>query len=161
MELVKDAYILRQIERISEHYRANISNQFIRPALLQLSLDKTIWDQVETLTEKIDQFRYQGFHFDELYRLIAASAKFVNATRTDIAPTLRHRLGSGDTAPGDKVLRNMAINNFAFNLQIFADLLYDLYVKLAELDVESSKGRKPIYKQLPELADIGKQLIGA
>ena len=159
MEAVKDGYIMRLVERISEHYRANISNRFIRPALLQLSLDKATWDQIETLTEKFEQFRYQGFHLDELYRQIAASARFVYSTRNEIAPTLRYRLGNTGSSGSDKVLRDMAINNFSFNLQLFADLLYDLYIKLAEIDQAASKGKRPLYKQIPELDDIGSQLI--
>ena len=158
MEPVKDAVIMRLIEQISEHYRTNISNRFIRPALLQLSLDKTTWDMIEALTEKFEQFRYQGFHLDELYRQIAASAKFVYATRNEIAPTLRYRLTSSGSSGAEKVLRDMAVNNFSHNLKVFADLLYDLYVKLAELDRAAAKGKRPIYEQMPELADIGVQL---
>ena len=160
MDQVKDAYILRLVERVSEHYRTNISNRFIRPALLQLSLDKITWDQVEILTEKMDQYRYQGFHLDELYRQIAAAARFVNATRREIAPTLKHRLNTGSSSGTDKVLRDMAVNNFSFNLQVFADLLYDLYIKLAEIDTAASKGKRPLYQQMPELADLGRQLVG-
>ena len=159
METVKDGYIMRLVERISEHYRANISNRFIRPALLQLSLEKATWDQIETLTEKFEQFRYQGFHLDELYRQIAASARFVYATRSEIAPSLRYRLGNTGASGVDKVLRDMAINNFSFNLQLFADMLYDLYIKLAEIDQAAAKGKRPLYKQIPELAGIGAQLI--
>ena len=160
LEPVKDAQILRLVERISDHYRTNISNRFIRPALLQLSLDKSTWDQIESFTEKFEQFQYQGFHLDELYHSIAAAAKFVYSVRRDITPSLRNRLGGGTANVSDKVLREMAINNFSFNLQLFADLLYDLYVKLAEIDVASSKGNRPLYQQIPELSDLGAQLIG-
>ena len=160
MQPVKDPQIIRLVERISDHYRTNISNRFIRPALLQLSLDKVTWDQIEVLTEKFEQFRYQGFHLDELYRQIAAAAKFIHAVRRDVAPSLKYKLGSGGTSGTDKILRDMAVNNFSFNLQLFADLLYDLYIKLAEIDVSISKGKKPLYQQIPELSDIGNQLVG-
>ena len=159
MEPVKNELIMRMVERISDHYRSNISNRFLRPALMQLSLDKTTWDQIETLTEKFEQFRYQGFHLDDLYRQIAATAKFIYAVRRDIAPTLRHRLSGKIPEGSDKVLKDMAINNFSFNLKLLADLLYDLYVKLAEFDVAVSKGKRPLYQQIPELADIGSKLI--
>ncbi|MDR0496957.1 MAG: hypothetical protein LBH42_05020, partial [Treponema sp.] len=58
---VRDAQIIRLIERIGEHYRTNISNRFIRPTLLTLPLEKSTWDSIEMLTEKLEQFRYQGF----------------------------------------------------------------------------------------------------
>ena len=158
MESIKDAAIVNMIERISNHYRTNISNRFIRPALLQSSLGKETWDQLDALTENPEQFRYQGFQLDELYRQIAAALKFVSATRQEIAPSLRHRLSKSSSS--DKVLQNLAVNNFAFNLRLFADLLYDLYVKCTQIDTETSKGECPIYKQMPELDDIGKLVVG-
>jgi hypothetical protein len=156
---VRDAQIIRLVERIGEHYRTNISNRFIRPALLQLSLEKQSWDLIEILTEKLEQFRYQGFLLDELYREIAASARFVSITRRELVPTLRNRLSGGATGP-DRVLRDMAVNNFGSNLQLFADLLNELYVNLVELDKQAAKGHKPLYLQIPELQNIGQLLIG-
>ncbi|MDR2158998.1 MAG: hypothetical protein LBP23_02900 [Treponema sp.] len=158
---VKDAQIIRLIERIGEHYRTNISNRYIRPALLQLPLEKQAWDLIEILTEKIEQYRYQGFLLDELYRQIAAAARFVSLTRREIVPALRSRLGSGGSQGPDKVLRDMAVNNFGSNLKVFADLVNELYVNLVELDKAAAKGHRPLYLQIPELADIGRMLVGS
>ena len=160
MPLIRDAHIIRLIERIGEHYRMNISNRFIRPALLQLPLEKQTWDLLELLTEKIEQFRYQGFHLDELYREVIAAARFVSLTRRDLVPTLRNRLSSGAGAGSDRVLRDMAVNNFGSNLTLFADLVDELYVSLVELDKQDAKGRRPLYMSIPELQDIGRMLIG-
>jgi hypothetical protein len=157
---IRDAQVIRLIERIGEHYRTNISNRFIRPALLQLPLEKQSWDLIEILTEKIEQYQYQGYHLDELYRQIAAAARFVALTRRELVPTLRNRLGGGSSGP-DKVLRDMAVNNFASNLQLFADLVNELYINLVELDKLDAKGRRPLYMQLPEMADIGRMLVGS
>ena len=157
--LVRDAQVIRLIERIAEHYRTNISNRFIRPALLQITLEKQSWDLIEILTEKIEQYRYQGFHLDELYRQIIAAARFVAITRRELVPSLRNRLLSGGSGP-DKVLRDMAINNFASNLQVFADLVNELYVCLVELDKLEAKGHRPVYMSIPELRDIGRMLVG-
>jgi hypothetical protein len=157
---IRDALIIRLIEQISEHYTTNIANRFIRPALLQLPLDKMNWDQIEVLTEKIEQFRYQGFHLDELYRQIAAAARFVSIARRELVPFIRTRLG-GASGNADRVFREMAVNNFGSNLQLFADMLNELFVKLVELDKDAAKkDRKPLYLQIPELSDIGKQLVG-
>jgi hypothetical protein len=158
LDAVKDASVFRLIERISEHYRANIANRFIRPALLQLALDRTTWDQIEVFTEKYEQFRYQGFQLDELYRQLSALARFIAAARREVVPSLRHRL-DGSVSSGDKVLRDMAINNFAANLQMVADLVFELYGKLVELDSMSTKDKRPLYKQIPEFGDIGELLL--
>ena len=157
---VREAHIIRKIEQIGEHYRANISNRFIRPALLQLPLEKQSWDLIETLTEKIEQYRYQGFHLDELYRQIIAAARFVAITRRDMVPTLRSRLAGGSSS-ADRVLQDMAVSNFASNLQVFADLVNELYVELVELDKADTKGRRPLYLTISELKDIGRLLVGS
>ena len=157
--MIRDAQIVRLVERIGEHYRTNISNRFIRPALLQLPLEKQSWDLIEILTEKIEQFRYQGFHLDELYRQIIAAARFVSITRRDLVPTLRNRLSSSGGGQ-DRVLRDMAVNNFGSNLQVFADLVNELYVNLVELDKAEAKGKRPLYMSIPELQDIGRLLVG-
>jgi hypothetical protein len=157
---IRDAQVLRLIERLGEHYKSNISNRFIRPALLQLPLEKQSWDLLEVLTEKSEQYRYEGFILDELYRQVAAAARFVALTRRELVPTLRNRLG-GSSSGQERVLKDMAVNNFSSNLQLFADLVNELYVSLTELDKAEAKGRRPLYLQMPELSDIGRMLVGS
>lgn len=159
MDRVKDAQVIRLIEQIGEHYRTNISNRFLRPILLTLSIDKSTWDQIELLTEKVELFRYQGFHLDELYRQIAACARFVEIARNHLIPSLRNKLNS---VPGgsDKTLREMAASNFVSNLQVFADLLNELYMNLVELDKENAGNKPPVYSQMPDLYNVGRLLVG-
>jgi hypothetical protein len=156
---ISDPSIVNLIERISAHYKSNIANRYIRPALLQMSLDKETWDLVDILTEKVEQFRYQGFMLDDLYRQIGAVARLVSLARRELAPNLRNRLSGLNTAGPDKVMRDMAVNNFKSNLQVFADLVNELLVKLVELDKAAARGRMPVYARTPELKDIGSQLV--
>ncbi|MDR0587038.1 MAG: hypothetical protein LBG26_07350 [Treponema sp.] len=153
---IQDASITRLTERIGEHYRTNISNRFIRPVLLQLPFDNQSWDLIEDLTERANQ----GIHLDELYRQIVAAAHFVAVVRRELIPGLRNRIGRGDASSQDRVLRDMAVNNFASNLQVFADLVNELFIKLVEADKADSKGHVPLYVQMPELTNIGRLLVG-
>jgi hypothetical protein len=153
---VQDASITRLIERIGEHYRTNISNRFIRPALLQIPFDNQSWDLLEDLTEKPPT---QALHLDEVYREIVAAAHFVAVVRRELVPGLRNRIGRNASAQ-DKVLMDMAVNNFASNLQVFADLLNELYVKLVAADKADARGHVPLYSQMPELSNIGRLLVG-
>jgi hypothetical protein len=157
---IQDARIIRLIERIGEHYRSNIANRFIRPALLQLQIDNQAWNLIEILMERGDQFRYQGYELDELYRQIAAAADLVFQARTNLIPGIRNRQSIATMTGSDRVLRNMAVNNFASNLQVLADLLNELFVLLVEADKVQARGRKPLYAQMPEVADLGQRLIG-
>ena len=160
MDSITDDSVVRLIKQLVDHYHTNISNRFIRPVLLQLQFDDILWNQIESLTERFDQLGYQGYHIDDLYRQIGALAKFVDAVRREIAPTLRFRIGNNFTDKTDKVLRDMAIHNFSSNLQVFAGLIYELYAKLIEIDTAATKkGKRPLYKQYAELSDIEEKLL--
>jgi len=158
MDRIKEPHIVRLIEQIGEHYRTNISNKFLRPVLLQIQIDKNTWDQIEVLTEKMELYRYQGFHLDELYRQIAACARFVEVARNRAA--IKSKLTTLPPGP-DKILREMAVSNFAPNLKVFADLLHELYISLVDLDKKDvGDERPPVYSQMPELYNIGRLLVG-
>lgn len=159
MERIKDALIIRLIEQISEHYRSNISNRFLRPILLQIQIDKSTWDQIEELTEKMEINRYQGFHMDELYLQIAACARFIEAARSQMIPSLKTKLG-GLPNSQDKILREMAANNFDSNLKVFSDLLNQLFLNLTEMDKAVSGSKPPVYSTLQELYSINRLLAG-
>jgi hypothetical protein len=156
---VKDPEVVRLIERLGDHYRTNISNRFVRPVLKHLPLDNQTWDLMEKLTESVEEYGYQGFHLDELYRQLAAAARFTALARRELVPNLRQRMGPASPGP-DKVLRDMAVNNFASNLKLFADSLNELYVKLVAIDKESSADKVPLYLQMSELHEIGRLLVG-
>jgi hypothetical protein len=160
LDQINDESVERLIRQIADHYKANIANRFIRPALLQLAFDDILWGRIETMTERNSQLDYQGYHIDDLYSQISALTKFVDAVRREIIPTLRYRIGNNYSDKTDKVLRDMAINNFSANIQTFAGLIYELYNKLVELDTAAvKKGKQPIYKQYAELSDIEEKLL--
>jgi hypothetical protein len=156
--VVKDAYISRLIERIGDHYSSNISNRFIRPALLHLSIEKQTWDLIDALTEKNQQYQYQGYPLDDLYRQVVAAARFVSTTRRELVPSLRSRLSMGGSSGTDKVLRDLAINNFSSNIQLFADLVNEMYAKLVEFDKANAKNKTPVYFSIPGVQDIESML---
>jgi len=156
---IKDTIVIRLIEQIGKHYQANISNRFIRPLLLQLQLDKNTWDQIELLTEKAEMFSYQGFHLDELYRQIVACARFIEVARSGLIPNIRSKLAAVPSG-SDKILREMAASNFVSNLQVFSDLLNELYVNLVNLDKQGASKKPPVYTQVPELSGVDRILTG-
>ena len=96
---------------------------------------------------------------DELYRQVAAAARFVQVTRRELVPNMRMRFTKSTEGP-DRVLRDMAVHNFASNLQLFADQVNELYVSLVELDKIDARGKRPTYLTIPELQDIGRMLVG-
>lgn len=156
---IKTPEVYSMIEAIGHHFKNNISNRFTRGALSMLVLDNATWNQIEELTEKSDNYRYQGYHVDELYGLILAMARFVSAARKQGNQILRY--GSVDKLTAqDRVLRDMVVNNFGSNLNILADSVNRLYVKIVEIDKANAGGRQPIYTRFPELGELGRYLVG-
>ena len=157
---IKTPEVYSLIETIGHHYRNNISNRFTRGALSVLTIDNATWNQIEELTEKTANYRYQGYHPDELYGLILAMARFISAARKQSGQTLRYGGNMAKLNAQDRVLRDMVVNNFASNLNILADSVNKLYVKIVELDKEQSVGRAPEYTKFPELNELGRYLVG-
>lgn len=159
----KDEEVMNLIDSIGQHYRTNIGNRYVRNAFNVLSLDQHTWNLIESVTEKAEYYRFQGYHLDELYERILALARFVHHSRRELQPQLRARLSTYSSGPGplgtDKVLRDMAVNNFGSNLSILADLVNSLYTRTVEIDIASSKGRIPVYKTIAELNEIGSLLV--
>jgi citrate synthase len=157
---IQDPQIIRLIDRIGQHYRANIANRFIRPFLLLLPLENPARNAIENFMEKGSQLSYQGYEMEDLYHQIAAAAQFVFYARRDM-PSIRSLQDMGHNLSGsDRVLKEMALNNLNSNLKVLADLLYELYIKLVDLD-KAQNPRNPIYTQIADLVDIGHQLVGS
>ncbi len=165
VEQTKDEQVLTLVDSIGQHYRTNLGNRYVRNAFSILPLDAKDWNLIESVTEKSDYYRYQGYHLDELYERIYALALFIHHARTDLAPKLRAILSNYSSGPGplgnDRVLRDMAVNNFAANLGILADLVNELYERTVELDDASSRGRTPVYATMRQLEDVGRYLVGS
>ena len=158
---IKNPEIFAAVEGIGEHFRTNIFNRFTRRGISSLVLDPSTWSLIEELTEKVENYRYQGYHLDELYAQIIAMSRFVYQARRDLLPNLRF-LTSGGNNPGsasDKVFRGMAITNFGPNLKILADKVNELYVKVAAIDKQNAGQKSPVFSQIPELKEIGRYLV--
>jgi hypothetical protein len=155
---IKDPDIFRIVERIGDHFQNNISNRFIRKALVILELQQSEWDRLENLTSKSEFYKQQGFQFDELYEMVLASAHFIYQARMKMLPNLKAILAQGGTEQ-DKVLREMAAQNFPVNLAILSDLINELYMKATTLDRAAHEKKRPVYERIPELKDLGKFLV--
>jgi len=157
---IKDPEIFKIIERLGDHYQNNISNRFIRKVLILLDLPQSEWDRLDSLTTKSDYYKNQGFQFEELYEMVIAAAHFIHQARTKMLPNLKSIIAQGST-DADRVLREMAAQNFPVNLGVFSDQINELYMKTTSLDREAHEKKRPVYERIPELKDIGKYLVNA
>lgn len=160
---IKDPDVFALVERISVHFKNNVGNRYLRPSFMSMSLDSRTWELVESVTEKYHHFTNQGYHPDELYDRILAIARFIYLAKREIGPNLKGLLGGRGSSlqneSNDRVLRNMAVNNFNSNISILADLVNELYVRTVEIDTRESGGATPVFKQIPELTNLGRYLL--
>lgn len=162
---IKDSVVISLIDQISDHYKRNLNNRFLRPALIRMQLDSHSWEMIEGITEKSEYYQLQGFHPDELYDRILALAEFVYHARRDVAPNLRGLLSPASAGRGalqstnERVLRDMSVNNFQSNLSVLADLVNKLYTTVIELDDKSAGGKTPVHKTIPKLKELGRFLV--
>jgi len=164
---IRDEQLFKIIEKLRNHYHNNLTNRFIRKALLLMKVPTGTWDSLGRLTEKSDYYKIQGYQYKELYEQIYAAATFVHHAKIEVMPRLKSLLSEGTStvfsreksdAGKDKVLLEMAIANFPANLGVFSDLVNELYVRAVELDrAEHPKG-KPVYEHMPELKELGRLL---
>jgi DNA repair ATPase RecN len=155
---IKDPDIFRIIEKLGDHFQNNVSNRFIRKALVILELQQSEWDRLENLTAKAESYKQLGFRFDELYEMVLAAAHFIHQARTKMVPNIRTMLAQGATEK-DKILRDMAAQNFPVNLAILADYVNELYMKTTALDRAAHEKKRPVYERIPELKELGKYLV--
>jgi hypothetical protein len=166
--VVKDPDIYKIIDNIKEHFKNNIYNRYIRKALLTMKISQNTWDLLDSLAEKADYYKVQGYQFDELYDRIIAAATFIYHARKEVLPNLTLLLSSGpdtvftrgpDGENTSRILTQMAINNFPVNLKIFADLVNELYFKTVDQDKKMHKNERPVYERIPELKEMGHYLV--
>jgi hypothetical protein len=164
---VRDEQLFKIVEKLQSHYQNNLNNRYIRKALLMMKVPSGTWNAIARLTEKSDYYKIQGYPYKDLYEQIHAAATFVYHARTEVLPRLKSLLSGGSETvfsrgkteePKDKILLEMAINNFPANLGVFADLVNELYVRAVALDRAEHPKEKPVFEHLPELKELGKLL---
>ena len=155
------------IDQIGEHYNNNINNRFLRHAYSQMIISREEWDKIDLLVNQNAYDKSQGYKFWDLYERILALAVFISKARNDIAPNLRSLVAGAarnpmnriPAGPNEDILREMAVSNFSANLDVMADKVHELYIRVTNLDKESHSVKAPVYTRVPGLDGIGKLLI--
>lgn len=157
--LIKDPGVIALVLKVADQYNENIATRFLRPYLTGILSEGELSRQVSALTEQTDAVSTQGIHLDELYRQIHGMARFIYLVRVNVLPNIRNMAGSTGN-DSNKIYRDMAVNNFGANLSILADLVNELYIRAVEYDQRKNPKGRTVGLQIPELAEIGRYLIG-
>ena len=155
---VFDYNIFEKLDELKKQYESNMSNSFIRSALISLDLPYEIRSGIEGITDKLDFNKQQGYRFEELYNGIYGMALFIYRARVDVVPSLKNSRSLGSVSDSEKILASMAAENLKANLNILADRLNELYLSVVRVDVDSHKVKSPVYKRMPQMEKLGQLL---
>ena len=165
---IKDGEIIKLIDKTNDHFKKNITNRFLRKALLLMEIPQAIWDILDGFSDKAVYGKLEGFKYHEIYDFIVSAATFIHHAKKEVQPRLKTILSSGSSSvlskqglesDRDKVLKEMAISNFGSNLSIFADLVNELYLITEALDKKMHPNTKRMYEKNPDLQKVGQYLV--
>ena len=141
---------------MAAHYTNNVASTYLRAEFASLSLARRDWDEVELLTARLEVFRHQGYHLDELYLKLLSMARLVKQARTQMAPGLKSKVSNRlASRPGpERLLAEMASANFLPNVTVLADMVLDLFNFARQEDADQNEGKTKALASVPEAKEI-------
>lgn len=155
---VQDYEINAQIGLIANHVDTILNNAFIRKSLSKIVIPHEYQAGMDILLSNSENYKVNGYLFDEIYRGILGMAMWSYRARTEMLPELKYHL-SGESMPEmDRLREQMALENLKSNLAILSDEINNLYVKTVAFDKKSHIQKAPVYQRMHELVDLGQFL---
>ena len=136
------------ILRLAEHFTQNVATRFIRPLLTPVMSDSSVERRISDLTDNPMDAIDRGIDLADLYLQINAIARFINDVRASVMPSLSRSAGGSPNDP-QRIFRDMAVSNFAPNVDLLEQYAKELFEAVIRYDKGRSKG-KPIYDKIPE-----------
>lgn len=159
---VRSPELFTRLEKLAAHYNANVASQYIKGEFPNLTLSRRDWDEIELLTARLELFRHQGFHLDELYLKLLALARFIKQCRTVWGPGLKGIIARryASRPSGEKLMAEMVAANFPANLKVLAELTLELFYMVRKEDADQNQGRHAALGSVPEAKEIETLLQG-
>lgn len=155
---IQDYEINAQIGRINDQIETILNNAFIRKSLSKIVIPHEYQAGMDILLSNSENYKINGYLFDEIYRGILGMAMWSYRARTEMLPELKYHL-SGEAMPEmDRLREQMALENLKSNLDILSDELNNLYIKTVAFDKSSHIQKAPVYRRMKELENLGQFL---
>ena len=154
--IIKNKDIYDLIERLHEHYNIFFSNQFIKYYLLDSRIPKSIWINIEDLMNATKEHHAVGYELEKLYEQILSFASFLQTIKKEVLPRMmseaQRRMNK--MATDSRILFKMTLDNAPGNLQIFDDLISELFIAVRAMDTEKNGKEHALYTKLPYMKNI-------
>ena len=152
---VQDYDVNTKVDRIADHVDTILKNGFIRKSLSRIEIAREYQSGVDILLSRDEHYKVNGYLFDELYRGILGLAMWSYLARTEMMPEMKYQLSGKSIPQMDRLREQMALDNLKSNLDILADELNNLYIKVVALDKASHRKKPPVFKRMKELGSLG------
>jgi len=159
---IRSPDLFQKLEKMAAHYKNNVASTYLKADLATLTLSRRDWDEIELLTARLDIFKYQGFHLDELYLKLLSLARFVKQSRTQLGSNLKNLVGHRLTgrSSSEKLMAEMVAANFPSNVSLLAEMVLELFYMARKEDFDANQGKYKELASVPEAKEIETLLKG-
>ncbi len=166
---VQDSVVMDLLKGLAAQYNENVNSRFLRQKISNLPVDGKALSLINSLADHPEDYSYRGMMLEELYDYIYAFAVFISGCEEHLVPHLKEYLKnsgeilrrSGSTNPHEKIIMEMAINNFPHNLEVLKDITVKLYRRVLQLDVDSHRVKPTVITRRPEVRSLLERMGGA
>ena len=159
---IRSPELFQKLEAMGAHYKNNVASTYLKADLSTLTLSRRDWDEIELITARLDIYRYQGFHLDELYLKLLSLARFVKQSRTQLGSNLKnlvsHRYASRTSS--EKLMAEMVAANFQANVSLLAEMVLELFYLTRKEDTDQNQGKAKELASVSEAKEIETLLKG-
>ena len=157
---IKDKKIFDIIDELGIKYNVFTHNQFINYYLLDSTIPKNDWIDIEDLLNSNNTYEEEGYDLDGLYTQILAFTSFLSIIKEEIWPRIQNEAQRrmGTMNPDTKLLYKMTLDNTPANLKTFTSLIIDLFINIKRADKTKNGEENAMFKKLDFIKDIQNRL---
>ena len=148
--IIKDKSVQNIIDRLREHYSVFFSNQFIKYYLLDSKIPRSVWINIEDLMNAKQEYQVIGYELEPLYEQILSLTSFFQTIKKEVLPRMMDEAQRRMTkmATDSKILFKMTLDNAPGNMDIFNELVTELFIAVRDADTLKNGEEKALYKRL-------------
>ncbi len=159
--VVKDNEIFERVENLKNLYNKIIGNQVFRKRLLNASISRDTWINIEELFDNNQLYQINGYDLERLYSQIISLVLFFDTLKNDVVESIKKVPDKmiERMEQHNKMLFKMTLGAIDYNVNAFAALVMNLFHSATAADKKAHGQDKAIYRNFSQLKDIGKSLI--
>ena len=156
----KDKAVREVIDHLRQHYKVFTSNQFVSYYLNESGIPKNDWIDVEDLIESNKYYEGEGYDMERMYDQILSFSRFLDKLKKQMLSKMKGDAEKRITrmSADNKILYKMTVDNAPGNVNIFYEILRDLFSQVKSIDEKANGPDRMIYGRHAYFKEIEKNL---